>query len=208
MLELQVETNADEVAGWFRELYRDQLPFAIAKAINATAIDFQKRQQAGMRARFTIRRDWTLRGIKINREDFANKQKLEAIVHVESDRGFLLKFETGGIDRPIRARSITVPVDVDRTKTGLVSGRLKGKALAFKSVSPSTSIGRRRTFSIRGKGIFQRLPAGQTRTLFTFARSVRIDPILRFESTAVSTVRLNFESHFAREFDNAVRTAR
>lgn len=214
MLNMKVETNSREVAGWFHDLYRDQIPYATARAINATAIDFQKREREGLEDRFTIRRPWVLRGIKINREDFATKEKPEAIVHVDQDRSFLIKFEKGGVKRP-RGRSLVVPVDARRTKSGVVSRTIRPRALGLKEIGGGRAVGDKRTFLIRkpgGRGVifqwFGRRGSGQTRTLFMMIPSAKVDPRLHFEDTAKDVVRRRFEENFEREFDRAIRTAR
>jgi len=214
MLNVQVETNAPEVADWFRRLYSDQIPFATSRAINATAISFQEKQRQGIRERFTIRRQWVLRGVKINREDFARKDRLEARVHIDSARDFLIKFEKGGRKRPEGSR-LAIPAEVRRTKAGVVSRTLRPRALDFKPTGDGRYAGQKKTFMLRrpgGRGVifqfFGRRGNRQTRTLFTFAPSAKIEPILKFEETATATIKREFEGHFSREFDRAVRTAR
>lgn len=214
MLNVKVETNAPEVAAWMRRVYRDQIPFATSRAINATALSFQDKQRKGIQERFTIRRDWVLRGVKINREDFARKNKLEAIVRIDPARDFLVKFEQGGTKHPTGSR-LAIPDEVRRTKSGVVSRVLRPRALDFEAVGEGRYVGAKKTFMLRkpgGRGVifqfFGRRRNRKTRTLYTFAPSAKIDPILRFEQTASETIRREFEEHFSREFDRAIRTAR
>lgn len=94
-----------------------QLPYAAMKALNQTAIDFQQEEQYGLRQRMTIRRPWVLQGIKIERGDFATKEKLAVTVHIANrtgegadSRAFLDKFEEGGPEsRPNRFSPFYMP---------------------------------------------------------------------------------------------------
>lgn len=105
---ISISMNVDQVIANLDDLYKRQLPFALSKAINKTALDIQAaiRQRIFQRG-FTVRSGqsatWLSNLIKINRGDFATKERMMARVSVgkgfsQGDRSTLLPFlEEGGI---------------------------------------------------------------------------------------------------------------
>ncbi len=199
---------------------RRQVPFAASKALNDTIKQIQAAERAQIEKTFTLRRkQFVLRTVKINRQDFANKRNLRATVRIDPTRDFLAKFERGGVKRPHSGRSIAVPIDVKRGKTGVGSRRLRPKALALRAhhtAGGKTQYrGEKRTFLVeRGafRGIFQRVGRrrrSSIRLLYSLVTSVRIPASLRFERTArrVATPE-RLQANFHRAFEFAMRTAR
>ena len=190
---IPVSSNAVEVSRAMRFLFRDQMRFAASLALNLTAKGIQAEEREGLKERFTIRRAYVLQGIKISK--FSTKRNLEAHIEVDPSRGFLFKFEEGGITRP-RGRSFAVPTKAaKRTKTGVLRRAQRPKALELKFHGRGSKAevfkGKRRTFLIRradGSGaIFQRVGrkrSGDLRHLFSFTPEAQIDPDLQFELTA------------------------
>lgn len=79
-----------------------QVPFAMSRALNRLANEAQKEMQAGLKARFHLRREaWNLRGIKISKQDRATKTTWRVIIQVSEQTGYLNKFERGGEKRPV-----------------------------------------------------------------------------------------------------------
>lgn len=215
-MRINVRTNAAEVSRSMRFLFRSQFPFATSLAINETAKDFQAEQRAGMEERFTIRRPFVLRGVRISK--FSTKRDLSAHVEIDPSRSFLFKFEEGGLTRP-RGTRFAIPDEVRRTKAGVVSRVLRPRALSFRrwGSGPKAEVfrGERRTFMIRTRGgrgvIAQRIGRrgrSRVRLLFTFSPTARIEPTLEFEETARTVVQDRFAQNFGAAFDRAVRTAR
>lgn len=220
-MDIIVDTNAAEISEFMRRLYADQMPFAVATAINRTALDFQKAEREGLQERFTIRRSWVLQGVKINRGDFATKTNLEARIHVDPARDFLVKFEEGETKRPISGSRLAVPDEARRTKKGVVSKTQRPRALKFvkhgEGVKAVVYRGQKRTFMILRPGgqgeIYQRYGrrgrgGGSARRLFIFTPEAETPETLEFEATAERVVQDRFEMNFSEAFDRAVRTAR
>lgn len=112
-----------------------QLPFATAKALNEVAGFFQRDQRAVMQKQFTIRRQWVLQGVKIDRGDFATKQKLNVRIHIDEKQDFFNKFEEGGTRSPRSGgKSLAIPINVRGSKTGLIPASKKPRAFDFKEV--------------------------------------------------------------------------
>lgn len=233
---IRVRSNADDVAGAFGLLYRDQMPFAIKQAINATAKDAQEAQLLGMEQRFTIRRrQWVQRSFKI--KPFATKQRLMARITVEPPGGqaradVLTRHEEAGFRVPFAGRSLAVPVKARKSPTAVIPARDRPKAMDFKRTRSAGGgkeifAGKGKTIMVRnadGSGVIFRKTGGQlgrdergrfakrggggTELLYVFKPTTRLLDRLRFIDTVTTTVRSTFEMHFSREFSRAVRSAR
>lgn len=192
--------------------YARQLPFATARAINATAKDFQRFQRMHMENVFTVRRkSFVRRAVKI--KPFARKTSLEAIVSIDLPGGrsdILAKFEVGGRKTARDGGSVAVPIAVRKTKAGIVSRRQRPRSFNFRRVGRSWR-GDRRTFLIPRTGIFQRhgpRGASSIRLLYRFASGVNIPRTLRFVANARKVVPKVFPGHFRTALRDAIRTAR
>ncbi len=211
--ELGVSSNIDIVARMLDGTAR-QLPFAMARTINATAKDVKKAQTNRIQQVFIIRRRlFATRAAKI--KPFARKDRLEAYVKIEPPGGkaradIFAKFEKGGTKRP-RGQYLAIPRGAKRSKSGIVTRAYRPRALGLERQG-RTVRGRKRTFIIPDIGIFQRVGRGRGRStvrlLYSFHRQVPIDSRLRFVATAEKVVPRVFPGHFKTEFARAVRTAR
>lgn len=195
-----------------------QLKFALSVGINETTKAAQKAQREAMAQNFTVRRKpWVDRSVKISK--FAKKTDLEAELRIQapgdpSRSDILTQHEKGGTKTP-RGRSIAVPVEVRRGKTGVVSKGMRPRALNFEPVGPNVMKGDKRTFLIRkpgGRGvILQRVGSGARaamRVLFAFLPRAPLKPRLKFEETVVRTVRAEAPKQFRAALAKAMRTAR
>jgi len=111
-----------------------QLPFATAKALNELATTFQANERDVIQGGMTIRRPWVLQGVKIDRSDFATKDRLVARVHVDEQRDFLNKFEDGGTRTPQIGRSLAVPIAARPSKAALIPAGMRPRAFGFKEI--------------------------------------------------------------------------
>ena len=212
-LHLDVDFDSRDVERFLGTLAR-QVPFALKVAINETLKDAQKAQRIHQRRVLTVRRpQFVDRAVKI--KPFATKQTLTGTMLIDPPGGqkradILTKFERGGIKRPRSGRHLVLPVEARRTRAGIVTTRNRPKALKLQRRGRSVR-GARRTFVVRGVGIFQRVHRGRrsrVRLLFAFLRQVPIDRRLHFIANAERTVGRRFDHNFDRAFDKAVRTAR
>lgn len=222
-MKIQARSNVREIERGLDKVGRQQFPFAMSKALNATADQFQERQRAGMQKRFTLRRKpWVDRSVKRGKGDFATKKKLEAIVRIETpgDKGrsdVLTQHEDGGTKRPRSGRTLSVPADVRRGKTGVIPKNLRPGALNLRPWGESGTVmrGDRRTVLIRtgnDRGvILQRTGRGKRaklKVLYRLKGSVPLKPGLEFFKTAKIVVNDRLVENVRRELDRAISTAR
>lgn len=200
---------------------RKQIPYALAKAVNATVLDVQKAERANLRSKFELRRPaWADRSIKITR--FAKKSDPTAIIGIHppgdaSRADILAKFETDTEKLP-RSGTIAVPVSrigVGRRKsTGIIPKRERPRAILDGSNKGVFLV--RKKMGAVGEGIIlQRLSFGRGKNrrssvvaLYYLVRRARIKNNLHFQLTALNAVDKTFVKHMTTEFDKAMKTAR
>jgi hypothetical protein len=141
---IEIDVDPRKAVATLTALGERQLPFATMKALNELATGFQADERAVIQSSFTVRRPWVLQGVKIDREDFATKEKLEARVRIDQQRDFFDKFEEGGIRTPVTggihrkgggggsARSLAIPVNVRRTKAQIILKSQTPKSFNFR----------------------------------------------------------------------------
>lgn len=191
MINVQVDEKAVVDA---LKAFEKQIPFAMSKALNDTANDAQKAIQDSLQQRFTLRRpDFIKRTIKRNREDFATKTKLEAVVRIDPTRDMLAKFEDGGTKTPRSGAAIAIPTEnVRRTKAQIVSESQRPKWLI--ATGKGISYGGKLLLK-KGRGRGARLLVG-----YIFKKAVRIPRSLGFVATATTAV----DRHWVRRAEDAV----
>lgn len=205
-------------------LAQRQLPYALMKTINATAEDFQAAQQENVARRFTLRRPtFVMNTIKIERQNFATKDNLRAIVGIDPSRDVLSKFEDQGQKTPMfSGHALAIPIEAKRNKQDIVQNSMRPKALHLtfdnKSIGPVGGIkfakGIKGTFLIQkadgSGGIFQRQGPGRggVHLLFKLMTKVPLPRTLTFVLTAKRVVAERMPINWERWLGEALRTAR
>jgi len=216
-MSFEIKTNAPEIAATIRALAGDQIPFAIAYGVTRTAWNAVDAQREGMEDRFTIRRKWVLRGVRVTKR--AEKSDGEAHVAILPDRGFLVRFEDGGTVQPEKASRFAVPQEAKRTGTGVLRKNQRPRSFNFKKwgSGPVADVyrGDRRAFLIRKKdgtgGIYQRYGrSGRTRVrqLFSFTPDAQLEALLQFEPTAREVVAERLAPNIDEGLDRALGVGR
>lgn len=217
---INIEIDATAFKRQLTGLERDQLPFAVMKALNKTGTDFQEAERGVIARNFTLRRATFIRNtVKIERGNFATKANLRTIINIDPTRDVLSKFEEGKDKTPREGSSIAIPVAAKRNKSDIVTRANRPKAYQLQDTTSSGSTriakGLKRVFMIKKAdgtgGIFQRVGRGAASTireLFTFEPRVPIPRSLHFYATARKTVAEKFPKNFRDAFANAMRTAR
>ena len=109
MMNVSISSDIDKAIQRFQAVCDpSQFQFAVAKALTETAREVQAEVRANLPKRFTIRRDWVVRGIMVKN---ATKQNLEAVVY--SRDKFMNLQEFGGPKDP-RGNYLAVPTSMVR----------------------------------------------------------------------------------------------
>jgi len=118
MLTFQVTADLSKMKAMLSGFTSSQAPFAIAKALTQTAKDVQDAVRADMPNRFTLRREWIVKGIVITP---AKKTNLESVVF-SRDAKFMYRQEEGADKLPMYGSNVAIPLDaVRRTKRGMIA---------------------------------------------------------------------------------------
>jgi len=174
---IHFRAHTDPVSQALRSLYRDQIPFATSKAINATLVDGQRAQRQHMRRAFTLRRPgFADRSIKIRGGDWATKRRLKGIIRVETPGGgarndVFTQHEPGGDKHPLSGTRLAVPQG--GLRVGVIPRNKRPKSYLFERMGGKQATarfvyrGRGRTWMIRNPdgsgGIYQRVGAKATK---------------------------------------------
>lgn len=180
-----------------------QMPFAMSKALNATANSVQSAVRESVAERFTLRKkSFILNTIYRSKStDFASKSKFSATVRVDPARDVLAQHEEGGIKTPKDGRSIALPTSaVRRTKADLITPTNRPRALLDK---PKHFRKGDVLLKETGRGKRRKLVA-----LFVFKRKATIRPRLGFHQTAAKTIDATWEKHATDAVTHALKTMR
>jgi hypothetical protein len=191
-----------------------QLPFATAKAITQTGLDFQKAEQARLAAIFTLRRpDFVQKqGVKLL-GGIATKQKPSITFGVDPKASFLVKFETGDEKKPTGGQFLALPTDIKKNKRDIISQFNRPKSLINRQGSNTGAGGVFVLRTQRGKlvpGIYQRGGRGarKVKLLYAFERDAITPKLLHFADTFKAVVQEKWQTNFATALTDAIRTAR
>lgn len=231
---ITVDTREIEVA--LRKAPRE-FTRAIRNALNDTARDVQRAEQASLGRSFDLRRQkFNEQRIKVAPEDKATHTRLESAVRVDPLGGSLLgKYEEGDDREPRDSKTMPVPLPriVDKgghVKKGFTFAsfapfeeqgpasklkRVKGKLVSAKLVTRGgQKVGRRGTFITRStKGfaiVVQRVSRGTDkglRVLFTFLERVDLKPQLGFVKRAKAVAPGAWQRRATEAIHHALRRA-
>jgi len=194
--------------------------YGVVNAINDTAKDIQRAEQARAQSVFTLRsqtRAFLLRQVAIIKPlASVPAGRFEARVSVgERPRLLLPRFEAGGERRGFKGGRVAIPVvgGARPTQAATVPESLwvqrlqlrRHTARGRRRVRPGTKqdvrVGLEGTFQIAA-GIFQRV--GQAvRALYLFRPTVRLPAVLGFIATARATADRTFAAHLRKEIKDA-----
>ncbi|HET7552182.1 MAG TPA: hypothetical protein VFK04_12900 [Gemmatimonadaceae bacterium] len=222
---MRIQVTDFGVSKLLSDVEQRQLPFATSKALNQTALDFQRTMRESLPKKFTIRsgttRRFLERMIKIEKFDRSNKHKLSVTVGItgpgffpsvsDNRAAILARHEKGGT---FTAFPFYLPAPGLRGATKEIPRRLYPSNLRLAprrtptEYLPALRQGKRRTFIIPGVGIFQRQSKDEIDSIWFFKERVTIKPRLGFYDTATKTVEDRWAKNFADSLAFALRTAR
>lgn len=194
MIELVVEDNITDMLRRLNRLQRQQLPYAISRALNDTAFDARKATITQAERVFDNRKKWWTNqrtGIFVEKSNKKQGGEMRAAVHV---RAYFAEIqEEGGIKIP-RGRALAIPTDQAPKNLHRSDGlrRAKAKGNVF----------------VNEKGAFQRMARRRIRRIFSFAPRARVPARFGFATTAKKRAEERFSRHLARNLNRALKTAK
>jgi len=198
-----------------REIKR--LAYNTALALNETAKAVQLEERANLDRKFTVRKaTFMYRLIKIFKFASARQNRPFAEIGIDptKQRVLLQRFEKGGERPPFKGERVAVPVTGGparptfpqsvaaafrftalRLKPRIRSRRFHPRVLA---AAPQLA-GAQQTFSIRGRGIFQRV-GDAIRAVYLFVRRPKIDRRLDFIGIAKRAIAREWPGQFRKAY--------
>lgn len=229
MIDLTIEVEFKHVTRHLDDLAQRQIPFALAKSINATLVEprgmtaglstVQGAERLQLRQAFELRQTaWADRSIKV--VHFASKKEPWGTIGIhppgangDSRADVLAKFESDREKTPREGgHTIAVPISarLKRSSKGIISKRDRPKAFNFRQ-DGKRIVGDRGTFIVRqadGSGlILQRTKRGVV-ALYRLVNRAELTPDLHFVDTAIPVIDRVWEPNILKALDEALRTAK
>jgi len=200
---MNIKSNIDQVTRDVGRFYAKQVPFAASVALNETAREVRKVEQAAAKRELDDPTPSTLKGIRVQR---STKRNLEASVFIIKPVDKYMRYQIhGGTDRPER-KFEAIPVNVRLNRYGNIPGRRKGKIKKL--------LARKDTFAgeINGvRGVWQRGRAGsrsRLKLLLAFEARMQYRPRFDFYGHANRTASRRWPRKFSMALSAAIRSAR
>lgn len=197
MISFEIDTRAFERA--LTDLERNQLPFAISRALNDTAEDVKQAWEGDILRRLDRPTPFTQRAVFIQR---STKSRLVAVVGIKDTQAEYLRWQVTGGTQSARRRAIPLPAGQRRNRYGNAPRGAIKRALS----KPNTFSG-----TVRGvSGIWQRMRSKSRplKLLFAYEPRTTYSARLNLERPALSTARRVAQGHLARRVAEALATAR
>ena len=173
-----------------KALPHNEWPFATALALTRTPAAAQTALRAELPERFTIRRPWVLRQVKMEKATKRQPTPVARVFMSEATEYFAGLQERGGCKRGRRGGRVAVPTGATRNKRGTIPRSRRPAALLAKRGGPRAYfIGKMRDGT---EGVFERRRSGALTLLYALEPVVEIKPALGLENTVRETMRRQF----------------
>lgn len=232
MLQLSVASNLEDIIGRLTDLEATQVPFAWVLALNRTAAEGQVAVRNEMPSRFTLRRDWTARGV---RTKLATKSTPVALVFTKD---WYMEQQEAGATRQPRSGTLFIPgksmlVREGQKSHGQVIASMRPRPLMRKAqkeiwrvsktrAAPGQKQASHRTpypflMEYRGfNGLWIRTRGGSEAggdkspidLLYVIADSAKIPQRWGFERTTIRVADAHLRRQFIRALDDALKSAK
>ena len=214
MIQVSVKADIDKALRQIQTVSEaKQLRFAIAKALTSTAADVQKEVRKNMPDRFTLRRQWVVNGIRMEK---ATKENLTATVY--SKDVFMGRQEVGGTKTPKFDHHLAIPMRaVRRYKSDIInpadlpsnlgkaefSVKRGGKTVARRGAGGTAFkiVSNGRTFLCRRRN-------GKVELLYMLIPKAQVKKRLGLGEDALKVARSRFALNLQEAMEYAMRTAR
>lgn len=222
-MQIDLKIDSSQLQGWAL-LAEKKLAWGAVRAINATALHFQKLVRARVRQIFTVRTDFVLREAAII-DPFANVGKARpfAEVRVGTKRRFLLPFfEEGAVKLSEKGKTVAVPLTGEAARPSWptsVPQALWITRLKLRRQKPATAASLKRHGRQRGTvpirvglegthltprvGIFQRR-GRESHLIYSFQAGPNLDARLGYYALAEGMAQTFFAEEMERQLVDAV----
>ena len=213
MIRIGVKSDIDKLAASLSAFDPQQLPFTIARALTATAKEAQAEVVAAMPSEFILRRDWILKGIRVQA---ARKDSLVAIIY--SRDPFMARQEYGGQKIPMDGgRNIAIPLAARPDPRGIIPEALLPANLGMAEYTISRN-GNLVTKKGTGGAAFRMVSNGHTylarrtaaglKMMYLLVPSAHITPRLNLGEITQRVVRERLAQNFIAAAREAMATRR
>lgn len=206
MVALRVKADIKKATRYLNSVQRKQVPFATAKALTLTAKDAQVNITKTLPKDLHKPTPFTMRGIGMRP---AKKKFLQSSVFVKPIQFDYLKWSIHGGTRHPKHRVIIIGAEGRRrNQYGNTPGfrHLRRNLLAKPNVFEGEINGQAGIWQRKKRS--RRNPAGSVTPLAIYVDRAGYSKRLRFFERAEGTARARFPTHFRRELQKALRTAR
>jgi hypothetical protein len=210
-MQIKIQIDRQDLLRNLSEQEQTQLPFAMSLALNKTATLVQNTQRELMRKNFDVKGTWFIYGVRITKEDRANRTKQYVVISVLQDRQMTQRFEDGGFKTSNTGGLLVVPV---RSVLGKLS---RGNGLQFKNLhlhrDGNKVVGDKGTFMVKRPdgtiSVRQRIGKGRSakyRTIYRLLKRTRVPALLHFVDTATKVINDNYSQIFSDAMAQAMKT--
>lgn len=213
MIRLGVKSDIDKLAAGLSAFDPQQLPYTIARALTATAKEAQAQVVAAMPSEFILRRDWILKGIRVQA---AKKDNLVATLY--SQDPFMARQEYGGQKIPMDGgKNIAIPLAARPDPRGIIPEELLPANLGMAEYTVSRN-GNLVTKKGTGGAAFRMVSNGRTylalrtaaglKMMYLLVPSAHITPRLNMGEITMRVVKQRFAHNFILAAREAMATRR
>lgn len=196
MIEQRLKDNFKQFASALDGMAKKEVPFATALSLTWTAKDARDAVRARAKKAFTLRTGWVERGIQ-----FRGARKDTLVAMVGTRDAFLVKQETGGVQRPLKSKRFALPAGVRKNKQQRITPSKRPKRLLkLKKVFITQTRGGEAIAERRGRG------GKQVRVLYLLRPRTKLEPTFRFERTVTQTVGRVLSKNFGLALGRALAT--
>lgn len=197
-----VETSAGDLAGAFRALVHDQVPFAATVALTRLAQDVKTAEAEDLPKRLKTHGNRLQRGLRIRRAEKRDWPRPSAEVGTLDE--FLVLQELGGTKKPQKGAShLAIPARYVAARRKASTGRFPQRLLPRQIPKSRKVEGQEIRAPVKAAG------RSSSERIFWFLRkTATIKPRLKFRETAERTSRERYRTHFDRELAAAIKSAR
>lgn len=196
MIKISVKVDIDRATQWLTGLQREQIPFAVAKALTQTAKDAQAELQAQLPVHLDKPVPFTNRAFAI---EPATKSRPTAAVFIKEAQWKYLQYQVKGGTRLPKNKALVEPVNVALNQYGNMPRNKVRALLARKDVFVGKIYG--------FPGIYQRV-GQKLKLLIAFAPQAEYKPRFDFKGIVHRVVMAKFKANFDQALREALRTAR